>query len=363
MKMKMKLFTAALCFAAATGMANAQNIDSNWFIQGQLGASYSVGNAGLGKLISPAGAISVGKYFNPDLGLRLSFSGWNGKGGYGSNSPAYSFNYGAATVDGLFNLNNIFFANDNTRPFNLVGILGVGFNHAFDGGAKAKGAIDAFMARAGLQANFRLNDAFDFNIEANVNGTSDRWNRQDDHSFDTYVNVLAGVTYRFGTGFKVKCATCDEPQQQKNNCDEEIKRLNNKINELRSEIDNHKCPEPAPAPAPVAEEKTPGIKSHVIFKLAKTNVEADQQMNINAIADYMKQYPNSKATVTGYADVQTGTSAINERLAAERARIVADQLINHFGISASRLTVDSKGSDVQPFSTNDWNRVVIMIAQ
>jgi hypothetical protein len=25
--------------------------------------------------------------------------------------------------------------------------------------------------------------------------------------------------------------------------------------------------------------------------------------------------------------------------------------------------VDSKGSEVQPFTTNDWNRVVIMIAE
>ena len=27
------------------------------------------------------------------------------------------------------------------------------------------------------------------------------------------------------------------------------------------------------------------------------------------------------------------------------------------------LTVDSKGSEVQPFKTNDWNRVVIMVAE
>ncbi len=43
--------------------------------------------------------------------------------------------------------------------------------------------------------------------------------------------------------------------------------------------------------------------------------------------------------------------------------MVADELINRYGISADRLSVDSKGSEVQPFTTNDWNRVVIMIAE
>ena len=43
--------------------------------------------------------------------------------------------------------------------------------------------------------------------------------------------------------------------------------------------------------------------------------------------------------------------------------MVADELINRYGISADRLNVDSKGSEVQPFTTNDWNRVVIKIAE
>ena len=87
------------------------------------------------------------------------------------------------------------------------------------------------------------------------------------------------------------------------------------------------------------------------------------QVNILAIADYMKQYPRSKATITGYADKGTGSAKVNAELAKKRARMVADELINRYGISADRLSVDSKGSEVQPFTTNDWNRVVIMIAE
>ena len=63
------------------------------------------------------------------------------------------------------------------------------------------------------------------------------------------------------------------------------------------------------------------------------------------------------------ADKGTGNAKINEELAKKRANIVAERLINHYGISADRLTVGSKGDEEQPFSTNDWNRVVIMIAE
>lgn len=355
--MKIKLIITALLLAIAGTIANAQTTENNWFVQGQLGASYSAGSTGIGKLISPAGQIAVGKYFNPYVGARLAISGWRGKAGSG-NTPAYGFYYGAATVDGLFNLSSIFVGSNPDRFFNARLIAGVGYNQTFDKGASS------FMARLGLQASFRLNKAFDFNIEALANGVSDRWNRKDDHRFDSYYNVLVGITYKLGTGFNLKCPDC-KPVVYTNKpryYDEAyVKSLNDKINELQSTINNHKCPEPQPAP--VVEKTKPGIKSHVSFGLAKTNIVEDQQINILAIADYMKVYPESKAFITGYADKGTGTSKINEELARKRARVVADELIHKYGISENRLTVDSKGSEVQPFQTNDWNRVVIMVAE
>ena len=56
--MKVKVIIAALLLAGAGMSANAQSTDDNWFLQGQLGASYSLDGTGIGKLISPAGQIS-----------------------------------------------------------------------------------------------------------------------------------------------------------------------------------------------------------------------------------------------------------------------------------------------------------------
>lgn len=355
--MKAKLIIAALLLATGGMSVHAQSTDKNWFLQGQAGASYSLGGTGIGKLISPAGQIAAGKYFNPYVGARLAVSGWRGRAGSGSN-PAYGFYYGAATVDGLFNMSSLFCGSNPDRLFNARLIAGVGYNQTFDEGASS------FMARLGLQASIRLNKAFDFNVEALANGVSDRWNRKDDHSFDSYYNILIGITYKFGTGFNLKCPDCKPVvynNKPKYYNEAYVKSLNDKINALQSEIDKHKCPEPQPCPE--VEKTKPGIKSHVSFGLAKTNITEDQQINILAIADYMKQYPESKAVITGYADKGTGTSKINEELARKRARIVADELINKYGISADRLAVDSKGSEVQPFKINDWNRVVIMVAE
>jgi outer membrane protein OmpA-like peptidoglycan-associated protein len=77
----------------------------------------------------------------------------------------------------------------------------------------------------------------------------------------------------------------------------------------------------------------------------------------------MLKYPKSKVVLTGYADVGTGNNQINDRLAAQRADAVVTALKTQYGISADRISYDSKGSRVQPFPENDMNRVTICIAE
>ena len=81
------------------------------------------------------------------------------------------------------------------------------------------------------------------------------------------------------------------------------------------------------------------------------------------IADYMTKHPTSKVVITGYADAGTGNNRINDRLAAQRADAVVKALKTQYGIAASRISYDSKGSRVQPFAENDKNRVSICIAE
>lgn len=219
------------------------------------------------------------------------------------------------------------------------------------------------MGRLGLQGALRLNDALDFNIEALANGVSDRWNGRDDHSFDTYFTVSLGLTYKFRTGYK--CITCiSEEYPEVLYTEEEVNQL---VNEQREEVKETVMTVQKPDTIIIKEDCPPakvvkGIKSHVAFGLGKTDVTPNQEMNVLAIADYMKQFPESKATVTGFADNGTGNREINLRLAKQRAEAVAKQLTEKYGISRDRLTVSSMQDKEQPFQTNDWNRVVVIIA-
>ena len=198
--MKVKALLAAVMLTVAGITASAQTEVNNWFIQPQVGATYTSGSGSFGKLVAPAGQLSAGKYFNETVGARLAISGWRGNG-VGSNG----FYYGAATIDGLFNMSTLFAGSNPERFFNASLIAGIGYNQTF--GENNRGS---FMGRLGLQGKIRLNEAFDLNLEALANGVSDKWNGLDDHSIDPYFSVLVGVSFKFGTGFNFACPDCEK---------------------------------------------------------------------------------------------------------------------------------------------------------
>lgn len=195
--MKLKYLIGALAVAAMTSLpASAQDDDLNpWFVQGQLGASYSVGGgAGFGEMLSPAGQLAFGKHFNPYIGARVTVGGWRGRYRI-PNSTCTGFYDWHATVDGLWNIFKTF-NHEYDQPVSLRLIAGVGFDRAFE---KPSSSL---LVRLGLSMDVRLCEALDFNLEYQANGVSDRWNGLDDHSFDTFMNLLVGVTYKFGTGYQ-----------------------------------------------------------------------------------------------------------------------------------------------------------------
>lgn len=343
MKFRALISTLALSAVCVVAGAQEKSNPSPWFIQGGVGASYATGNTGIGSLISPAGQIAVGKYFTPVWGARLAVSGWQGR--YGIRNASKNFFYGAATVDGIMNLSQLV-RKYPERPVDVSVLLGAGFNRAFHG-------CSSFMGRAGLQLGLRLNEAFDVNMEATINGVSDRWNRLDDHSFDTYTNLLVGVTYKFGTSFR--CATCisEAVKQHINECA-------NKYREKVVEVEKVKID--TVYVEKDAEKVVRGIRTHVLFDLAKTNIREDQMPNVVGVAQYMKENPDAKLAIAGYADKGTGNRTINERLAKERSEAVANCLADKYGIARSRMVVTSMENDEQPFEVNDWNRVVILLA-
>ena len=94
----------------------------------------------------------------------------------------------------------------------------------------------------------------------------------------------------------------------------------------------------------------------VIFKQGKSNVEPAQMAQIELIAIYMRNHPNARVEIKGYASPE-GDPELNQRLSEARANSVRDVLVNRYGISSSRLSTVGCGPTSTLFEQVEFNRV------
>lgn len=361
----------------------------NWFIGIHGGVNHSLSEnarfGSFGDMTKPSFGLSVGKYFSPAIGARVQFAYMKQQSR--ANSEAieaypevygdgnYGFNVFAGYVDGLFNLNNIFAQYNEDCRFNVVGILGMGFNAAsgFDdkveawdrepgeGFAPYKVYTDNnayFALRAGLQFNYILSNALDLNLEATFNATDDGYNgTRYDRKWDSYANLMLGLTYHFKDQYGDRRFRYTEVNDQAY-----IDELNQKINDERAKV--------VPVPAPVVvEKKKEVIKNELLgmtvsFKIDKYNITDIQKKNVAEAVKYLDEHPDVNLIVTGYADIQTGNPAYNLKLSERRAQAVYNMMVKEFGIDPARIRTDFKGDSLQPYQLkNEWNRVVVFITE
>lgn len=121
-------------------------------------------------------------------------------------------------------------------------------------------------------------------------------------------------------------------------------------------------PEPKPQPK-VEEKKVEEIRRDVFFVINSNKITSNEESKIKEVVDFLNANPEAKVVVTGYADAGTGNDRINDAIAVKRAAAVVKALKEKYGIEEARITEDSKGARIQPFSENDKNRVTIMVAK
>jgi len=186
------------------------------------------------------------------------------------------------------------------------------------------------------------------------NRTGDSHNGENDN----IVHALGGFTFKLG---KTTFAAV-EPMDYGL-----INDLNGKINALRAENDELSkrpkfCPECPPCPpAQIVKNEINYVPNVVFFRLNSSKIDPNQQISIYNTATFVKE-TGQKINVVGYADKDTGTSKYNLGLSQRRAQAVAKDLMTKYNIPSDKISVQWKGSDEQPYSKNNWNRVVIMSA-
>lgn len=357
--------------------ASAQEADKtvnvftpHWYAQAQIGGQYTLGEIGFGKLLSPNVQVGVGYNFNQVVGARFSLNTWQSKAGQNvaGNVYKWKWNYVAPMVDATFNLTNLFCEFNPDRLVEVGVFGGIGANIAWgnDEAADAQKAILAgagknlaevqaplenlwdgtktrFVARVGANVDFRVSDRVKLGVELSANTLSDKYNSKKAGNPDWYFNALVGVKVALGETHTTKVIPAPKP----------VEKIIERIIE-----------KPAPAPAPKVESKVveENFRRDIFFPIGNTNIAKSQSTKIAEIVEYMKENPDAKITLTGYADKGTGSAAFNDKIAARRAQTVYNTLAAK-GVAKSRMIKESKGCRVQPFEENDMNRVTICIAK
>lgn len=357
--------------------ASAQEADKtvnvftpHWYAQAQIGGQYTLGEIGFGKLLSPNVQVGVGYNFNQVVGARLTLNTWQSKAGQNvaGNVYKWKWNYVAPMVDATFNLTNLFceYNPDRLVEFGVFGGIGANIAWGNDEAADAQKAILAgpgknlaevqaplenlwdgtktrFVARVGANVDFRVSDRVKLGVELSANTLSDKYNSKKAGNPDWYFNALVGVKVALGETHTTKVIPAPKP----------VEKIIERIIE-----------KPAPAPAPKVESKVveENFRRDIFFPIGNSNIAKSQSTKIAEIVEYMKENPDAKITLTGYADKGTGSAAFNDKIAARRAQTVYNTLAAK-GVAKSRMIKESKGSRVQPFEENDMNRVTICIAK
>ena len=380
-----KLFLTASFALCAAFMANAQEAQEeteyvfqpHWYVQGQVGMQETLGETSFGKLASFNAQVGVGYRFNPVLGARLIFNGWTSKGSIevdGKRSD-WKWNYVAPTVNATVDLVNLIGGFNPERPVNAGIFAGIGANIAARNGeandvnnalkASVYKDLDAaarpdvlrniwtgtkarFVGQFGVYADYNLTSNLKLGLELQANVLPDGYNSKKAGNADWYFNGLVGVKYAFGTTFtkqkrKKCCAATAEPKIIEKIVEVPVEKI--VVKEVVKEV-----------PAPLTRD--------VFFKISTIKITKDEMYKVAEVARYMKTNPDTKVTVTGYADKGTGSMKLNLRLSAQRAEAVANALIKEYGIASDRITVKSMGEvEDQPYPTPAQNRVAICIVE
>jgi outer membrane protein OmpA-like peptidoglycan-associated protein len=377
MKMKKAILSCLMLMAGLTASAQEQKgtteyvFEPHWYVQVQpLGAQYTLGEIGFGDLISYNVQAAIGRQFTQLWGARFAVNAWQSKAGskyeLANKQYDWSWKYVAPSIDGTLNLSNLIAGFNPNRVFNLSAFAGIGLNIGFsnDKAADANAAIKAAMTPAyeplaylwdgtkvrlfgqfGLNGDFKINDNWSVGLELSANTLNDKYNSKKAGNWDWYFNALAGVKYNFGKTYTTRFIPAPEPEIRY------VEKIVEKIVEV-----------PAPAPAETAATAAEPLRRDIFFQIGRTVIRKSEQQKVKDVVEYLKANPEAKVNVTGYADAGTGNDRINDRLAAGRADVVVKAL-KKAGISASRISYDSKGARVQPFADNDSNRVSIVIAE
>ena len=394
--MKSKLVILSLLLAGTAMTVNAQTKEKyvsekatdNIFVSVTGGISMVNSGKSEGKFGSPAPhiTVSVGKWFTPVWGVRGQGGLWKAnfdtKNSFGTfdadgypvgTEASYDKKVGQLRLDAMFNLSNAIWGYNPDRLFNLSVFAGPGLTiaktangavqYAADGNSWARVPANESKGHAyingsiGLQGKFNVNEYFDIDVEARGELAPSYLGYLSSANTVGGLYFGAGVTYTFG-GKKFV------PYMSKVDVDA----LNDEINKYRSELEQAQtdlanAKNAAATAQPVAQEVVKEVKvagpRAIFFKIGSAKLDDYGKVNIQLAAKVLKENPDKKYKVAGYADKATGSAPFNQKLSEKRAQVVYDALIAE-GVDKDQLELVGFGGTENMFGKDFLNRCVIL---
>ena len=360
------LALGALTINAQTVVVKGGGFWDNWSMGVQGGATMKMSGEGFFKSARPAFGLTLGKQWTPILGMDIQ-----GMGYVNTTNSSTMIDASDVSLIGRMNLMNLFAGyNGMPRPFEVETVTGLGWLHHYMTGS---GDTDDLSARVGLNFNFNLGEdaawtlgikpAVLFNLTGEYPSKKLAFNRN-----KANMEILLGVTYHFADGDGNRHFTlvnAIDPLA--------LAAMNEEINDLREVIvakdvelvglaDELMVVQEQLNEARNKEMEATGqtikiLESVVAFPFNQSDVQTSQMPSLEHAANYLKDNPDAKITVNGYASPE-GTEEYNLQLSQRRADAVKNILVDKYGIAADRINAIGHGvGDV--FSVPAWNRVGI----
>lgn len=360
------LALGALAINAQTVVVKGGGFWDNWSMGVQGGATMKMSGEGFFKSARPAFGLTLGKQWTPILGMDIQ-----GMGYVNTTNSSTMIDASDVSLIGRMNLMNLFAGyNGMPRPFEIETVTGLGWLHHYMNGY---GDTDDLSARVGLNFNFNLGEdaawtlgikpAVLFNLTGEYPSKKLAFNRN-----KANMEILLGLTYHFADADGNRhfaLVNAIDPLA--------LAAMNEEINDLREVIvakdvelvglaDELMVVQDQLNEARNKEMEATGqtikiLESVVAFPFNQSDVQTSQMPSLEHVANYLKDNPNAKITVNGYASPE-GTEEYNLQLSQRRADAVKNILVDKYGIAADRINAIGHGvGDV--FSVPAWNRVGI----
>ena len=368
---KLGLLFAAAAMAVSV---NAQTVTEsktfdNFYIGINGGAQVkTTGESWMNNLNSNAG-LRIGRWFTPVFGLaaegNVYFNDHCKHYMPQSKTVARYMNVG---LIGTVNLSNWFAGyKGEPRLFEVVPVYGFGWGHTFGTDEN----YNVLTSKAGIDFTFNLGKAkaWQVYVEPSMNWSLNGYGYEGVayNINKSAFQLNAGIGYKFKNSNGSHNFTIAQLREQN-----EIDGLNSQINSLRSDLNDkdaqlsakdkqikdlqNALDECNKKPKYVKPATATNLQPTVLFRQGKAVVDKSQMPNIELIAQYMKNHPEAKVEIKGYASPE-GNKDFNQALSQKRADAVKNVLVKKYKIAADRLTTKGMGATDKLFKQVEFNRV------